>query len=93
MFRAPQTYGQGFMPKTSRTSELRATTSSRKHEEEDHEKIVKVEERETNNGGLIVPRRFMDLSLAGIAEPEEPSLSSLEGRGGDRSRSPGLGIE
>ncbi|KAM7486554.1 hypothetical protein LguiA_002563 [Lonicera macranthoides] len=28
MFRAPQTYGQGFGPKTSRTSELRATTSS-----------------------------------------------------------------
>ncbi|KAM7498322.1 hypothetical protein LguiA_022736 [Lonicera macranthoides] len=64
------------------------TLIRQKQEEEDDEKIVKVEERETNNGGLIVPRRFMDLGLASTAEPEDPSLSSSEGRSGDRSRSP-----
>lgn len=41
-----------------------------------------------NNGGVVVPRQFIDLGLAAKAEVEEPSLSSSEGRSGDRSGSP-----
>lgn len=44
-----------------------------------------------NNGGsssVVVPRQFMDLGLAAAAEAEEASLSSSEGRSGDRSGSP-----
>ncbi|CAK9157977.1 unnamed protein product [Ilex paraguariensis] len=55
----------------------------------DQEPDRKVEDSQ-NNGheGLIVPRQFMDLRLAGTAETDEHSLSSSEGRNRKRSRSP-----
>ncbi|KAF2292231.1 hypothetical protein GH714_017801 [Hevea brasiliensis] len=55
----------------------------------------KLEEKKKNSGnGAVVPRQFMDLSLAaavngGAVDTDELSLSSSEGRSGDRSRSPG----
>lgn len=42
-----------------------------------------------NIGNKLVPRQFMDLGLATNMENDEPSMSSSEGRSGDRSRSPG----
>ncbi|OAY35106.1 probable WRKY transcription factor 31 isoform X2 [Manihot esculenta] len=58
----------------------------------------KLEENKKHSGnGAVVPRQFMDLGLAAAAPPggggggdtDELSLSSSEGRSGDRSRSPG----
>ncbi|KAJ9170055.1 hypothetical protein P3X46_018191 [Hevea brasiliensis] len=55
----------------------------------------KLEDKMKNSGnGAVVPRQFMDLSLAaavngGAVDTDELSLSSSEGRSGDRSRSPG----
>ncbi|KAM7492356.1 hypothetical protein LguiA_035277 [Lonicera macranthoides] len=62
--------------------------------EEEHK--VKIEDRlqqnhnssNTSGRGLLVPRRFLDLGLAGTEEKDEPSHSSLEGRSGEQSRSP-----
>uniref|UniRef100_A0A5B6ZKV7 Putative WRKY transcription factor 31 n=1 Tax=Davidia involucrata TaxID=16924 RepID=A0A5B6ZKV7_DAVIN len=58
---------------------------------------VKLEDKKPNgnNGGLIVPRQFMDLGLAAIADTDEPSLSCSEGRrrSPDRSRSPVNNVE
>ncbi|KAK8717751.1 hypothetical protein V6N13_045008 [Hibiscus sabdariffa] len=52
----------------------------------------KPEEQKKSNGGLMVPRQFMDLGLAAVAAAEvdtdEPSLSSAEARSHDRSGSP-----
>ncbi|GMI69092.1 hypothetical protein like AT1G62300 [Hibiscus trionum] len=52
----------------------------------------KTEEQKKSNGGLMVPRQFMDLGLAATAAAEvdtdEPSISSTEGRSQDRSGSP-----
>ncbi|KAK9285710.1 hypothetical protein L1049_024909 [Liquidambar formosana] len=70
--------------------------------EEEHEKILidgKEEDNKNNhsgnNGGLMVPRQFMDLGLAADAtavdapaETDEHSLSSSEGKSRDGSRSP-----
>lgn len=42
-----------------------------------------------NNGGLIVPRQFMDLGLAANGDTDENSVSSSEGRSRERSGSPG----
>lgn len=42
-----------------------------------------------NNGGLIVPRQFMDLGLAANGDADENSVSSSEGRSRERSGSPG----
>ncbi|XP_038889025.1 probable WRKY transcription factor 31 isoform X2 [Benincasa hispida] len=46
-----------------------------------------------NNNNIIsnklVPRQFMDLGLATNMEMDEPSMSSSEGRSGERPRSPG----
>ncbi|XP_061350628.1 probable WRKY transcription factor 31 [Gastrolobium bilobum] len=55
---------------------------------------VKVEEeKQTGNGGALVPRQFMDLGLATNADTDEPSLSSSVGRSRDRSKSPTNNIE
>uniref|UniRef100_A0A2N9G146 WRKY domain-containing protein n=1 Tax=Fagus sylvatica TaxID=28930 RepID=A0A2N9G146_FAGSY len=48
-----------------------------------------VEGKNNNNEGLMVPRQFMDLGLAGNGDTDENSLSSSEGRSRERSRSPG----
>ncbi|KAL5573377.1 hypothetical protein UlMin_022974 [Ulmus minor] len=46
-----------------------------------HPRDVKVEERKMNdNGGVVVPRQFMDLGLAGNGNTDEPSQSSSEER-------------
>nr|AQX45439.1 WRKY transcription factor 3-like protein [Luffa aegyptiaca] len=42
-----------------------------------------------NNSNKLVPRQFMDLGLATNTDTDEPSMSSSEGRSGERSRSPG----
>ena len=43
----------------------------------------------TNISNKLVPRQFMDLGLATNTENDEASMSSSEGRSGERSRSPG----
>ncbi|KAA0040233.1 putative WRKY transcription factor 31 [Cucumis melo var. makuwa] len=43
----------------------------------------------TNISNKLVPRQFMDLGLATNMENDEASMSSSEGRSGERSRSPG----
>ncbi|XVF81634.1 hypothetical protein PTKIN_Ptkin15bG0170900 [Pterospermum kingtungense] len=63
-----------------------------KAEEQNQMMEEKLEQKKTN-GGLIVPRQFMDLGLAAAAattaaDTDEPSLSSSEGRSQDRSGSP-----
>ncbi|XWS36781.1 hypothetical protein CRYUN_Cryun20dG0115400 [Craigia yunnanensis] len=52
-------------------------------------------EQKKPNGGLIVPRQFMDLGLAAsaAADTDEPSQSSSEGRNHDRSGSPNNNTE
>ncbi|CAK9179318.1 unnamed protein product [Ilex paraguariensis] len=55
----------------------------------DQEHDCKVEGSPHNgHGGLMVPRQFMDLKRACVAETDEHSLSSSEGRSHERSRSP-----
>lgn len=65
---------------------------------EDHEQDGELEDNKKNGGNeAVVPRQFMDLSLAAAAaaanggggDTDELSLSSSEGRSQDRSRSPG----
>ena len=56
--------------------------------ENNEEHDQKLSGNNNNGGGVVVPRQFMDLGLAATAEAEEPSLSSSEGRSGDRSGSP-----
>ncbi|XP_021274893.1 probable WRKY transcription factor 31 [Herrania umbratica] len=60
-----------------------------KAEEQDPMMEEKSEQKKPN-GGVIVPRQFMDLGLAAAAaaDADEPSLSSSEGRSHDRSGSP-----
>lgn len=59
-------------------------------------KPEKNDEQKKSNGGLIVPRQFMDLGLAAAAAAEvdtdEPSVSSTEGRSHDRSGSPNVEV-
>ena len=61
-----------------------------KTEEQDQMVEEKLEQKKPN-GGLRVPRQFMDLGLAAAAD--EPSLSSSEGRSHDRSGSPNNNTE
>ncbi|XVF20991.1 hypothetical protein REPUB_Repub12eG0052100 [Reevesia pubescens] len=63
--------------------------------EEQDQMMEEILEQKKPNGGLIVPRQFMDLGLAATAaaDTEEPSLSSSEGRSHDRSRSPNNNTE
>ncbi|XP_022771770.1 probable WRKY transcription factor 31 [Durio zibethinus] len=67
-----------------------------KTEEQDQMMKEKLEQKKTN-GGLIVPRQFMDLGLAAATaaapDTDEPSLSSSEGRSHDRSGSPNNNTE
>ncbi|KAA8524706.1 hypothetical protein F0562_011129 [Nyssa sinensis] len=65
----------------------KADNTNQKH---DQMVDVKVEDK---NGGLIVPRQFMDLGLAAVADTNEPSLSSSEGRSPEHSRSPVNNVE
>ncbi|RDY01534.1 WRKY transcription factor 6, partial [Mucuna pruriens] len=51
------------------------------------------EEKQSGNGGALVPRQFMDLGLASNADTNEPSLSSSGGRSQDRSKSPANNAE
>ncbi|MBA0789246.1 hypothetical protein Gotri_026974, partial [Gossypium trilobum] len=62
-------------------------------------KPEKNDEQKKSNGGLIVPRQFMDLGLAAAAaaaaaevDTDEPSLSSTEGRSHDWSGSPNVEV-
>ncbi|KAK5819875.1 hypothetical protein PVK06_024906 [Gossypium arboreum] len=59
-------------------------------------KPEKNDEQKKSNGGLIVPRQFMDLGIAAAAAAEvdtdEPSLSSTEGRSHDLSGSPNVEV-
>ncbi|XVF31734.1 hypothetical protein REPUB_Repub17cG0017700 [Reevesia pubescens] len=62
-----------------------------KAEEEDQMMMEEKLEQKKPNGGITVPRKFMDLGLAAaasVADTDEPSLSSSEGRSHDRSGSP-----
>ncbi|XP_022759066.1 probable WRKY transcription factor 31 [Durio zibethinus] len=66
--------------------------------EKAEEKVQMTEEKleqKKPNGGLILPRQFMDLGLAAAAaaDTDEPSLSSSEGRSHDRSGSPNNNTE
>ncbi|XWS47423.1 hypothetical protein CRYUN_Cryun14cG0150800 [Craigia yunnanensis] len=65
-----------------------------KAEEQDQMMEEKLEQKKPN-GGLIVPRQFMDLGLAAAAaaDTDEPSLSSSEGRSHDLSGSPSNNTE
>lgn len=65
-----------------------------KAEEQDPMMEEKSEQKKPN-GGVIVPRQFMDLGLAAAAaaDADEPSLSSSEGRSHDRSGSPNNNTE
>ncbi|XP_022728341.1 probable WRKY transcription factor 31 [Durio zibethinus] len=65
-----------------------------KAEEQDQTMEEKVEQKKPN-GGLIVPRQFMDLGLAAAAaaDTDEPSLSSSEERSQDPSGSPNNNTE
>ncbi|XWS75761.1 hypothetical protein CRYUN_Cryun01aG0119900 [Craigia yunnanensis] len=60
-----------------------------KTKEQDQMVEEKLEQKKPN-GGLRVPRQFMDLGLAAAAaaDTDEPSLSSSEGRSHNRSGSP-----
>ncbi|OMO66554.1 DNA-binding WRKY [Corchorus capsularis] len=63
---------------------------------EEHDQIMEGKlEQKKPNGGVIVPRQFMNLGLAGsgAADTDEPSLSSSEGRSHDRSGSPNNNAE
>ncbi|XWS30961.1 hypothetical protein CRYUN_Cryun23aG0036100 [Craigia yunnanensis] len=63
--------------------------------EEQDQMVEENLEQKKPNGGLIVPRQFMDLGLAAAAavDTDEPSLSSSEGRSHDRSGSPNNNTE
>lgn len=70
-----------------------------KHEEHGVMVDMQLLEHNKKQGGLMVPRQFMDLGLASTTPAEndddhhnnhEPSISSSEGRSGDGSRSPPL---
>lgn len=64
-------------------------------EEHDGKVLADMNKHRHNGHGLMVPRQFMDLGLAGAtAETDEASLSSSEGRSGqERSRSPMNNVE
>ncbi|KAK7324805.1 hypothetical protein VNO77_28660 [Canavalia gladiata] len=49
---------------------------------------IEEDQKQSGNGGGLVPRQFMDLRLATNADADEPSLSSSVGRSQDRSKSP-----
>ncbi|TKY66988.1 WRKY transcription factor 6 [Spatholobus suberectus] len=66
-------------------------TQEQKAEEVEEQEVFggKLEEKKHgDNGGVLVPRQFMDLGLATNADTDEPSSSS-GGRSQDRSGSPG----
>ena len=52
--------------------------------EEQDEMVEEKLQQKKPNGGLTVPRQFMDLGLA-AADTDEPSLSSSEGKSHERS--------
>ncbi|XP_059661091.1 probable WRKY transcription factor 31 [Cornus florida] len=52
-------------------------------EDDDHR--MEETKQNVNKGGVVVPRKFMDLGLAAVADTDEPSLSSSEGRSVEQS--------
>lgn len=61
-------------------------------EEQEGMDVTEGEKKQTGNGGVLVPRQFMDLGLAANADIDEPSLSSSVGRSQDGSP-PGHNVE